>query len=89
MKKHSGGGHKDHHGFHEKNKQHGTSKSMTHMGYTEGNMTPHVQDLQFPMDTFSEATSNSTTLNYMGRRDEIQGKMASKIRSQHYKGRYD
>lgn len=62
-------------------------EKMNKMGYTQGDMSPHVEDYQKPMNDFSQAGFSRTT-DYIERQDAYQGKEATDIRKQAYKGRY-
>lgn len=57
------------------------------MGYTQGDMKPHVEDYQKPAKDFSQ-TGFSRTTEYVERQDAFQGKEANDIKRQGYKGRY-
>lgn len=63
------------------------SSKMNKMGYTQGNMSPHVEDYQKPMSDYSQKDFNKT-LEYVNRQDKFQAKEASAIKRQDYKGRY-
>ena len=65
----------------------GRGEGMAHKGDAQGDMSPHVKDFQKPMSDFSQA-GFSKTLDYVERQDRFQGKEASEIKSQDYKGRY-
>lgn len=58
------------------------------MGKDQGDMKPHVKDYQPKMNEYSQKDMNKT-LDYIEKRDRIQSKQASQIKSQDYKGRYD
>lgn len=62
-------------------------EKMAKAGYMQGDMSPKVEDCQKPMKDFSQE-GFSKTLDYIERQDRFQGKEASEIRSQDYKGRY-
>lgn len=62
-------------------------ESMSKKGYTQGDMSPKVEDYQKPESNFSER-GFSKTLDYVERQDKFVGKEASKIKGQHYQGRY-
>lgn len=61
---------------------------MKGKGYVQGNMSPDVKDYQPKMSSYADNQPNKTT-EYVSRRDKIQDKMASGIKKQEYKGRYD
>lgn len=60
---------------------------MSKAGYVNGDMSPKVKDYQKPMSDFSQS-GFSKTLEYVERHDRFDGKEASAIRKQDYKGRY-
>lgn len=57
------------------------------MDWSEKYKSPMVESYQPKEREF--AGSEGKTLNYIERRDRIQGEAASKIKNQAYKGRYD
>lgn len=63
------------------------AENMSKKGYTQGDMSPKVEDYQKPMSSFSQEQFGKT-LNYVERQDKIQGQLASGIKRQSYKGRY-
>lgn len=56
-------------------------------GHDQGNMSPHIKDWQRPAKDYSQE-GFSKTLDYMERQNKMQGKEASSIEKQAYKGRY-
>ena len=62
-------------------------ESMGKAGCEQGNMSPHVTDFQKPMSDFAES-GFSKTLEYIERKDAHEKASASKVKSQHYNGRY-
>ncbi len=60
---------------------------MNMKGVRQGDMSPEVTDCQKPMKDYSQSGFSKTT-EYESRQDAFQGKEASRIRSQDYKGRY-
>ncbi len=60
---------------------------MAMKGKDQGNMSPHLKDWEKPMKNFSQE-GFSKTLDYMERQNSMQGKEASGIEKQAYKGRY-
>lgn len=56
-------------------------------GKNQGDMSPHVKDYQSPESDFPER-GFSKTIDYIERQDKFRGKESSKIKSQHYEGRY-
>ena len=63
------------------------AKNMSKAGYSQGNMSPIVEDYQTPRSTFSQEQFGTTT-NYVERTNATMTKAASKIRANGYKGRY-
>tara|TARA_R110000868_G_scaffold185920_4_gene428012 strand:+ start:406 stop:597 length:192 start_codon:yes stop_codon:yes gene_type:complete len=57
------------------------------LGYTQGDMSPKVEDYQEPSAVFSQEGFSKTT-EYVSRKDAQQSRMASDIKKQAYKGRY-
>lgn len=57
-------------------------------GATQGDMSPMVESYQQPEAVFSQEGFSRTT-DYIERKDAQQKKMASDIRKQGYKGRYN
>lgn len=62
-------------------------EKMSKAGYTQGDMAPHVEDYQKPSRDYSQE-GFSKTLEYIERQDAFQGREASEIRRQGYRGRY-
>ncbi len=62
-------------------------EKMNKMGYTQGNMAPHVEDYQKPSKDFSQEGFSKTT-QYVERQDAFQAKEAKDVEKQAYKGRY-
>jgi hypothetical protein len=62
-------------------------EKMSKAGYTQGDMSPHVENYQKPSKDFSQEGFSRTT-DYIERQDRFQGKEASEIRKQAYMGRY-
>lgn len=63
------------------------SEKMAKAGYTQGDMSPKVEDYQRPASNYSQE-GFSKTLDYVSRQDETVAKQCSKIKSQGYQGRY-
>lgn len=62
-------------------------ESMSKKGYTQGDMSPHVEDYQKPSKDFAERGFSKTT-EYVERQDHFQSKMAKGLDKQAYQGRY-
>ena len=62
-------------------------EKMAKAGYMQGDMSPHVEDFQSPMASFSQEGFSKTT-EYVERKDAQQNRMASDVKKQAYKGRY-
>jgi hypothetical protein len=62
-------------------------EKMSKKGYTQGDMSPSVENYEKPMRSFSQEGFSKTT-DYIGRKDAFENKEASEIRKQGYKGRY-
>ena len=62
-------------------------EKMSKAGYTQGDMSPKVEDYQKPEKDFAERGFSKTT-EYMERQDKHQGMMEKGISKQHYQGRY-
>lgn len=62
-------------------------EKMSKAGYAQGDMSPHVNDFQKPMDCFPEEGFSKTT-QYIERQDKQQHKMSKDIKKQQYNGRY-
>ena len=60
---------------------------MAHKGYSQGDMSPVVEDYQRPLKSFSQEGFSKTT-EYVERQDKHIDKAASDIRKQAYLGRY-
>lgn len=60
---------------------------MKEYGNKQGDMNPTVNDYQKPMKDYSQ-DGFSKTNKYIERQDNFQGKEASMIKKQDYKGRY-
>lgn len=63
-------------------------EKMSKAGYSQGDMSPHVEDYQKPESDFAEKGFSETT-DYIKRQDRCQKHMSSGIKKQHYSGRYD
>jgi hypothetical protein len=64
-----------------------THDNIAMKGLDQGNMEPHVADLQRPMSEFSQENFGKT-LDYIGRHNKFESKEASEIKGQAYQGRY-
>jgi hypothetical protein len=62
-------------------------EKMSHAGYTQGDMSPHVEDYQKPHSDYAESGFTKTT-EYIERQDAFQRKEAGELKKQAYKGRY-
>ena len=62
-------------------------EKMAKAGYTQGDMSPHVEDYQKPAKDFSQEGFSKTT-QYIERQDKFQAKEASELKKQAYMGRY-
>ncbi len=62
-------------------------EKMSKRGYTQGDMSPTVEDYQKPESNFAER-GFSKTLEYVERHDKFEGKEAKEIKKQGYMGRY-
>ena len=62
-------------------------EKMSKAGYTQGDMSPHVEDYQKPSKDFSQEGFSKTT-EYVERQDMRQSGMAKDINKQSYQGRY-
>jgi hypothetical protein len=58
-----------------------------HLGDSQGNMSPVVDDLQRPNADYSQEFMGKTT-QYIERQNRIQGENAKDIENKAYKGRY-
>jgi len=87
-KSHSGGS-KSHHSpkHHHSADGHHHSGSMSHLGDHQGDMSPHVMDIQRPSESFPEHDFMSTT-NYVHRQNRTQDEMSRGVKGQAYQGRY-
>lgn len=62
-------------------------EKMSKAGYTQGDMSPKVEDYQKPEKDFAERGFSKTT-EYVERQDMHQSEMAKDLNKQSYKGRY-
>lgn len=62
-------------------------EKMSKAGYTQGDMSPHVEDYQKPEGDFSQRGFSKTT-EYVERQDRRQSEMSKDVNKQAYKGRY-
>lgn len=62
-------------------------EKMSKAGYTQGDMSPKVDDYQKPEKDFAERGFSKTT-EYVERQDMRQSGMAKDVNKQSYKGRY-
>lgn len=62
-------------------------EKMSKAGYTQGDMSPKVEDYQRPASDYSQE-GFSKTLDYIERQDAFQKRECSEIKKQAYKGRY-
>lgn len=62
-------------------------EKMSKAGYTQGDMSPRVEEYQKPEGDFAER-GFSKTLEYIERQDRMQGGMAKDLNKQSYQGRY-
>lgn len=62
-------------------------EKMSKAGYTQGDMSPHVEDYQKKEGDFAERGFSKTT-EYVERQDKHQGMMAKDLNKQSYQGRY-
>lgn len=60
---------------------------MSKKGYTQGDMSPSVEDYQKPMSNYSQEGFSKTT-QYIERQDKTQNAESAAIKRQGYKGRY-
>ena len=60
---------------------------MSNAGYVQGDMSPHVDNIQTPSHDFAESGFSKTT-QYIERQDAFRGKEANHLRKQAYMGRY-
>ncbi len=62
--------------------------SMARKGDKQGDMAPHVMDIQKKESSYPERFENMTT-QYIERRDKHEAKSANSLRKEAYKGRYE
>ncbi len=62
-------------------------EKMSKAGYTQGDMSPRVEDYQKPSKDFAERGFSKTT-EYVERQDRAQSQMAKGVSKQGYQGRY-
>ena len=62
-------------------------EKMSKAGYTQGDMSPKVDDYQKPEKDFAERGFSKTT-EYVERQDKRQSEMSKDVNKQAYKGRY-
>ena len=62
-------------------------EKMAKAGYTQGDMSPKVEDYQKPDKDFAERGFNKTT-EYIERQDKMQSGMCKGLNKQAYQGRY-
>lgn len=62
-------------------------ESMAKRGYTQGDMSPKVEDYQKPGKDFAEEGFSKTT-DYVERHDAFQAREAGELKKHAYKGRY-
>lgn len=62
-------------------------EKMKNAGLKQGDMSPHVEDYQRPLKSFSQEGFSKTDA-YIERQDKHVDKAASDIRKQAYEGRY-
>lgn len=62
-------------------------EKMAKAGYTQGDMSPHVEDFQKPEKDFAERGFNKT-IEYIERQDKHQNMMCKGLNKQAYQGRY-
>ncbi len=62
-------------------------EKMSKAGYVQGDMSPKVEDYQKPHSNYSQE-GFSKTLDYVERHNAFEGREASDIKRQAYKGRY-
>lgn len=88
--------HKEHHSMHSHHHSphthhhadgHHHSGSLSHLGDHQGDMSPHVMDIQRPDHSFPEHDFMGTT-NYVHRQNRTQDHMSKGIKGQAYEGRY-
>ena len=64
-----------------------THDNIAMKGVNQGDMSPHVADLQRPAGEYSQENLGKT-LDYIGRHNAFESREASEIKGQAYKGRY-
>lgn len=64
-----------------------SSGSLSSLGDNQGDMKPHVSDIQRPSSSFPEHDFMATT-NYVERQNRTQERMSKDIKGQAYQGRY-
>lgn len=62
-------------------------QKMGKAGYTQGDMSPKIEDFQRPQAVYSQKDFNKTT-EYIERHNKTEEKEARGIEKQAYKGRY-
>lgn len=62
-------------------------EKMAKAGYSQGDMSPHVEDYQKPESDFAERGFSKTT-EYVERQDKHQSMMSKGLNKQAYQGRY-
>ncbi len=62
-------------------------EKMSKAGYTQGDMSPCVEDYQKPEGDFSQKGFSKTT-EYVERQDKRQAGMSKDVNKQAYQGRY-
>lgn len=62
-------------------------EKMSKAGYTQGDMSPKVEEYQKPEKDFAERGFNKTT-EYIERQDKRQSGMSKGLNKQSYQGRY-
>lgn len=62
-------------------------EKMSKAGYTQGDMSPHVEEYQKPEKDFAERGFSKTT-EYIERQDKRQAGMSKGVSKQAYQGRY-
>jgi hypothetical protein len=62
-------------------------EKMSKAGYTQGDMSPNVEDFQKPEKDFSQRGFSKTT-EYIERQDKRQAGMSKDVNKQAYQGRY-
>lgn len=63
-------------------------EKMSRAGYSQGDMSPHVEDYQRPESDFSQEGFSRTTA-YIERQDKHQKAAAHDVKKQAYMGRYN